>query len=287
MEEVKNKDFLNTTEFNDRNSDDYKRETIHHWSATPCGSNYSDFAPRTKEYFEGIEQHRYRTHPWIKESIDSFNITNKKVLEIGFGMGTDHLNLARRGAIMHGIDLTPTNREISTERFKIYGMKSDLITGDAENLPYMDNSFDFVYSFGVIHHSPDTQRIISEIYRVLKPGGKCWITVYHKNSVYFWWSVFLVNYLLKGGWKRRTLQQQLSRIEYPGDNENMVIKLYTRKEFASMFSSFRSVNSYIKHLLLCDIAYLAPFYKNKNTPSPFFTRIGNRFGWYVVVEAGK
>lgn len=284
---MKKKEYLNTTKFNERSPDAYKRETIDHWSATPCGSNYSDVAPRTKEYFEDIERHRYQTHPWIKKSIDSFDINGKKVLEIGFGMGTDHLNLARRGAVMYGIDLTPTNREISFERFKIYDMKSELITGDAENLPYTDNSFDFVYSFGVIHHSPDTQRIISEVHRVLKPGGKCWITVYHKNSIFFWWSVFLVNYLLKGGWRRRTLKQHLSLIEHPCNNENMVIRLYKRKEFASMFHLFRNVNSYIKHLLPCDIAYLARLYKNKSMPSPFLTKIGNKFGWYVIVEAVK
>ena len=278
---------INTTDYNSLGPEEYKQQTVSNWTEAPCGSSYSDSEPLTLDYFEEIEKHRYRTHPWIYEAIQAFDIQYKEVLEIGFGMGTDHLNMARRGGRMHGIDITPRNLEVTNSRFKLYGLETNLITGDAENLPYPAGSFDFVYSFGVIHHSPDTQKIIMEIHRLLKSGGKCYITVYHKNSIFFWWTVFLVKYVLKGGWKNRTLQQQISLIEYPNTNQDLVIKLYGRNEFHQMFSIFSDAKSYIKHLLPIDIAYISSLYSTKDNPARFLTKTGNMFGWYVVIEAVK
>lgn len=282
---------MDTRTFKEFSSKEYKRQTQLHWTKAPCGSNCSEEAPFTLTYFEGIEDHRYRTHPWIKEAIESFDIKGKKVLEIGFGMGTDNLNLARRGANVHGIDLTLGNVVITKKRLSLYGLNSELVTADAENLPYADNSMDFVYSFGVIHHSPDTKRIISEIYRVVKPGGRCWVTVYNKNSIFFWWSILFIYYILLGGWRRRTLKQQLSLIEYPNTDENMVIRLYTKKEFSGLFRKFSTIKTCIRHLLPIDIAvfgyFLSKFHQNANQSTGLWNTLGKRLGWYIVVDAIK
>ncbi|OOP56602.1 MAG: hypothetical protein AYP45_08280 [Candidatus Brocadia carolinensis] len=275
---------MDTKTFNSLSAEEYKKQTQKHWTSDPCGSNYSNKEFMSYEFFEEVERHRYTTHPWIHENIKRFDLKGKKVLEIGFGMGTDHLSLAKQGGIMHGVDLTPRNLEITRKRFEIYGLKSELLVNDAENLPYDDNSFDFVYSFGVIHHSPDTQRIISEIHRVLKPGGKCWITVYHKNSIFFWWSVFLIDWVFKGRFRKESLNGRLSRIEYPNDNPNMVIRLYTRKKFAAMFSAagFREIQSSIDHLIADDITLLG-----KYVPGKLLRGLAKKFGWYVIIEAAK
>jgi len=82
------------------------------------------------------------------------------------------LSLARRGARTHGVDLTPGHVELTRERLRLNGFAPRLVNADAEALPFPDNRFDFVYSFGVVHHSPDTARAVSEIFRVLKPGGR-------------------------------------------------------------------------------------------------------------------
>lgn len=278
---------IDTKKFNELSPKEYKKQTQIHWTSAPCGVSYSDKEFMSKHYFEEIEKHRYGTHPWILENIKKFDLENKKVLEIGLGMGTDHLSMARQGGIMYGIELTPQNLIISKKRLEMYGFNSELLIGDAEYLPYPDNSFDFIYSFGVIHHSPDTQKIISEIYRVLKPGGQCWITVYHKTSLFFWWTIFLWKYLIMCGWKKYTLKQQLSLIEYPNNNPNMVIRLYKKHEFADMFHSFSSVASYIEHLLVSDITVLSSLFKNPERPRKIFDWLGTRFGWYIVVKAQK
>ena len=273
---------MDTKEFHELTPEEYKQQTQANWSSDPCGSNYSDKEFMSREFFEEVEKHRYRTHPWILEAIKKFNIRNKKVLEIGFGMGTDHLSLAKQGGIMHGLDLTPRNSEVTSRRFNLYGEKSEFTIGDAEYLPYKDHSFDFVYSFGVIHHSPDTQKIINEIHRILKPGGKCWVSVYHKNSVVFWWSLFLYNWILKGGFLRETLKQRISRMEYPQNNPNLVIKLYKRKEFEQMFSMFGNTISSVRHLLRDDISLFGSF-----IPERQIAKLGKKFGWYVIVDAIK
>jgi ubiquinone/menaquinone biosynthesis C-methylase UbiE len=274
---------MDTKNFRDLTPEEYKKQTQNHWNASPCGSNYSDEQFMSKEYFEGVEKHRYSSHPWIIENIRKFDIKGKKVLEIGFGMGTDHLALARQGGIMHGIDITPKNLVVTANRLELYGFKSDLITGDAENLPYEDNSFDFVYSFGVIHHSPDTEKIVSEIHRVLKPGGKCWITVYHKNSVFFIWSVFIYDWIFHGGFRKDTIKQRISRIEYPGDNPNLVIRLYKKHEFKSLFTNkFSKVNASIDHLIKEDITLFGSLFSQN-----ILNAIGKKFGWYVIVDATK
>jgi len=278
---------MDTKQFQDLTSSSYKDQTRANWTEAPCGSNYSDKECLTKEYFEDIESHRYKSHPWILESIRNFDIKNRSVLEIGYGMGTDHLSMARQGAVMNGIDLTHRNLEVTTKRFEMYGFRSNLTVGDAENLPYDDESFDFIYSFGVVHHTPDTEKAIREIHRVLKPGGKCYITVYHKNSIFFWWSTYVFNYILKSGYKKRSLRQQLSLIEYPNTNENMVIRLYGRREFERLFSAFGDKRSYIRQLIPVDIAYFSRFFSDPYRPTSVLGHLGKIFGWYVIVEAEK
>lgn len=278
---------MDTKDFKELSAEEYKRQTRANWTLAPCGSNYGTGEFASKEYFEQVEAHRYGTHPWIKKAIDTFDIKDKDVLEIGFGMGTDHMNLARRGGCMNGIDLTPRNLEVTASRFELYGLKSKLITGDAENLPYPDNSMDFVYSFGVIHHSPDTERIVAEIRRVLKPGGRCWVTVYHKRSIFFWWSTFLVNFLLLGGWRKRSLKQQISLIEYPNTNENMVIRLYNKSDFLKLFGNFSFCAASMYHLLPADIFFVCRFFADPFRPAPFLDFLGKYVGWYIVVDAVK
>lgn len=276
-----------TVNFTSLSSDEYKSQTKKKWTADPCGSTYSEEEVKSKEFYEEVEKHRYKVQDWTLDAIKSFDIKGRKVLELGFGMGTDHLNLARQGAIMHGLDLTPRNKEITEKRFEMYGLKTELTTGDAENLPYEDNTFDFIYSFGVIHHSPDTDKIVSEVHRVLKPGGKCFITVYNKNSIFFYWSTFLINYMIRKGYKERTLKQQISKIEAPGTNEDLVIKLYKKKEFLSLFKDFNKRKAYVRQLVPADLGYFRSLFKDKQKPYKLLKLIGKFLGWYIVVEAEK
>lgn len=263
-------------------STDYVQGVRNNWTGDPCGSNYSEKEFGTKEYFEEVESHRYASHPFILNAINRFDIKGRDVLEIGFGMGTDHLNLARRGARMHGADVTAQNKDIVTRRFAYYDLTSDLHTVGAEKLPFADNSMDFIYSCGVIHHSPNTQRIVDEIHRVLKPGGKCWIAVYNKHSVYFLWSLFLYSWILRGGFRRDTLRQRMSRIEYPGTATDIHVDVFSSGDMRRMFSRFTDRKVEVHQMVAADVSVFG-----RLLPDRIWQKLGRFAGWYVCMEATK
>lgn len=154
-------------------SEKYKEATKHNWGKDPCGSwtVTDEYEYLSKEYFDELDKKNREADTWKTEEFKTFQINGKKVLEIGYGMGSDHLALAKRGAICYGIDLTAGNLPITQRHLELNGYHSELIVGDAENMPFEDDTFDFVYSFGVIHHTPNMEKAAEEIYRILKPGG--------------------------------------------------------------------------------------------------------------------
>lgn len=152
------------------------------WNAASCGEQL---------YLAGTEAHayaaqsrrRYELEPYIAEFAAFEQARGKRVLEIGVGLGADHQRFAEAGALLHGIDLTPRAIENTRRRLELNGLASALSVGDAENLDFPDRSFDIVYSWGVLHHSPDTPRAIREVLRVLRPGGTARIMIYHTWSM--------------------------------------------------------------------------------------------------------
>jgi ubiquinone/menaquinone biosynthesis C-methylase UbiE len=106
----------------------------------------------------------------------------RRALEIGCGCGSEAERFARAGAHYTVLDLTNAAVSITQERFRLSNLKGCFVQGDAENLPFRDGSFDFVYSHGVLHHTPDTPRTIREVYRVLSPGGRAVVMLYYRNS---------------------------------------------------------------------------------------------------------
>src|SRR5262245_24146788 len=156
------------------------------WQANPCGSKVSDEKIGTREFFDAVERHRYLTEWHIPEVVGFPRWSGSEVLEIGCGLGTDAINFGRAGALYTGVDLTEASIEIVRRRFELECLTANLRVADAEKLPFQDNSFDLVYSHGVLHHTPDTQRAIDEVHRVLKPGGTAMVMLYHKNSYNYW-----------------------------------------------------------------------------------------------------
>ncbi|MDB5866698.1 MAG: hypothetical protein JWO70_4504 [Betaproteobacteria bacterium] len=125
---------------------------------------------------------RYELEPYISSFADFEATRDLRVLEIGVGLGADHERFAAAGANLSGIDLTRNAVEHTRARLERRGLTSDLRIGDAETLPFGDAQFDVVYSYGVLHHSPNTAAAVAEVHRVLKPGGIARIMIYHKRS---------------------------------------------------------------------------------------------------------
>jgi ubiquinone/menaquinone biosynthesis C-methylase UbiE len=152
------------------------------WERTPCGSWDATAPEGTPEYFQQIERRRYELEPFIPELADFASARDQAVLEIGVGLGTDHVQFARAGAHLSGVDLTPKSIELVGRRLELEGLSSDLQNADAESLPFEDGSFDVVYSWGVLHHTPDTPAAVREAIRVLRPGGRICVMLYSRRS---------------------------------------------------------------------------------------------------------
>jgi SAM-dependent methyltransferase len=151
-------------------------------------------------------------------------------------MGADHLEWAKsQPRSLTGIDLTDRAIQFTSQRLAHYGFHSHLRVADAEQLPFADDSFDIVYSYGVLHHSPDTAQAIREVCRVLRPGGSARIMIYHSRSLvgYMLW----LRYALLAGKPFRSMRDIYAHhLESPGT------KAFSEAEAGAMLSPFSSVD---------------------------------------------
>ena len=220
---------------------DLKTQVRDFWQKDPCGEVYAE-GNSLLERFESHRATRYSLVPEILRFGRFADAAGRDVLEIGVGMGADHVEWAKAGPrSLAGIDLTPAGIEYTRQRLQVYGFSSHLQVGDAENLPFPDESFDIVYSWGVLHHSPDTARAVREVLRVLRPQGVARIMIYHKYSIvgYMLW---LRYGLLKGRPLRSLTSIYAEHLESPGT------KAYSIKEATQLFQGFSSVHA---HSELC------------------------------------
>ncbi len=197
------------------------------WNSDPCGTRYLE----GKDDFEAHARARYALEPYIFDFAEFKNARGLKVLEIGVGMGADYLEWLKSGAQAAGVDFSAASIEKARRRCELAGYRPELRVGDAENLPFPDSSFDIVYSYGVMHHSPDTQQCVREAWRVLKPGGRARIMVYHHPSL-----TGVMLWLRYGFLRGKSLRQSVyDNLESPGT------KTYSRSEAASLMDGFSDV----------------------------------------------
>ena len=152
------------------------------WEANPCGSTLSGERDR-RQYFAEIERKRYQIAGWIPQVARFASFRGRDVLEIGCGIGTDGLQFARNGARYVGVDLTPTAVELAREQFRLCGVDGRFEVANADVLPFADESFDHVYSCGVIHHSPDTEATVRQMFRVLPPAGTFCVIIFNRTYI--------------------------------------------------------------------------------------------------------
>jgi ubiquinone/menaquinone biosynthesis C-methylase UbiE len=204
-----------------------KEEVRDFWNADPCGSRYLG----DRADFEAHARARYQLEPYIHEFAGFARSVGQRVLEVGVGMGADYLEWLKAGAQATGVDLSGASLEHAKRRCEMAGYAPDLRVSDAEHLPYPNETFDIVYSYGVMHHSPDTPQCLHEAWRVLKPGGALRVMIYHHPSLtgFMLW--------LRYGWPRgKSLRQSVhDHLESPGT------KSYTQEEARGMLSGFEHV----------------------------------------------
>lgn len=247
-----------------------------YWNAHPCGTQFTDLEWGSPEFFAAVERERYERQPFMREAVGFDAYRDQQLLEIGCGLGTDLMQFARGGARVTGLDLTPQSVALARRRFDLSAMPGTFLAGDAENLPFPDRSFDVVYSFGVLHHTPNTPRTFQEIHRILRPGGEAVVMLYHSHSSHLY-----LGYPLAMMSRMRSGEKLMNKDEYfrvyDGD-ENPLGKAYTRAQVRELFAGFdvvdqRSYDPWRPHL--------------GATSNRILCTLGRRFGFYLVTRAKK
>lgn len=213
--------------------DELKASVQEFWDAASCGEVYASGSTE-KERYESHARARYSLEPYIEDFAQFATARGRDVLEVGVGMGADHAEWARNGPrSLTGIDLTPRAIGHTQTRLNILDRRSRLLVGDAENLPFPDESFDLVYSWGVLHHSPDTVSAIREVHRVLRRGGQARIMIYHSRSIVG--ALLWTRYGLLTGHPGVKLERiYAEHLESPGT------KAYSVRDARAMFAMFDS-----------------------------------------------
>ncbi len=282
------------------------------WQANPCGTKFTDAETGSRLFFERVEEHRYRTEWHIPEAAGFARARGLRVLEIGCGLGTDGAQFARAGADYTGVDLTDAAVELARKCFKVFGLRGEFRTADAEQLDFADESFDIVYSHGVLHHTPDTARAVREVHRVLRPGGRAIVMLYHRNSYNYRVNIGVLRragaQLLKTGAGLRlahhltgepveSLAEHAARIKTDAESYlapeeflnrntdgagNPLARVYSRREARALFKDFAEVET-ATHFL--NKRWL-PLVGNLLS-RPWETRLAARWGWHLWIYARK
>lgn len=250
------------------------------WDAHPCGDHIvgglrGDFDADHERFFAAYDGWRYRQEGHILDCLDRIDWRDRRVLEIGLGEGSESEQLIRRGARWSGLDLTPES--VDRVRIRLSGRDlpfEQIHQGSALDIPWLDNSFDVVFSHGVLHHIPDILGAHGEIHRVLRPGGLLVAMLYARRSLNYHLSIRLLRRaaLLAAYPLRRTralprspmLRQHLANAEAAGLRAyleadtfthrntdgplNPYARVYSLDEVAAAFPSFEVEESYQRYL---------------------------------------
>jgi glycosyltransferase involved in cell wall biosynthesis len=270
--------------------DFYKTQAHNQWDNDPCGSHYVKHQHRhTMEWFKEAERYRYEVYaPWMFDLMEFDKHRGDRLLEIGGGMGTDLAQYAEYGARIVDFDLAAGHLKHAKENFNLRGLEGHFIQGDAEHISFSDNTFDVVYSNGVLHHIPNMHKVIQEIYRVLKPGGLVIVMVYAENSKHYWENIVYAEGIKKGFFHKYSVGEIMSRVVEISEDDNAarpLVKVYTRDRLKKMFKRFDIVS--IDQCQMTASEFVCSGMVPKLIKKMPLDLAGRLMGWNLVVKARK
>jgi ubiquinone/menaquinone biosynthesis C-methylase UbiE len=279
------------------------------WDSSPCQSDLSQAKDR-RRYFEEISQKRFHGREWHVPTVATFDaFRGRTVVEIGCGVGTDGIEFARNGANYIGVDLTPNSIELTRERFQVFGVPGRFEVANAEQgLPLPDASVDHVYSFGVIHHSPVPEKIVQEIYRILKSGGTFTVMLYNRSSINYYVEIMFLRRIFRwcllpgfmpglvaaitgfDRWKleghREILKKKITKEQWISMNTDgpfcPLARVYGRREAVILFKDFKNVRQEIWEFNVDHWSFIG-----KAIPDRVAKWIGRHWGWHRMIYGKK
>lgn len=261
-----------------------------YWNKRPCNVKHSSKELGTREYFEEVKNRKYFVEPHIPKFAEFERWHDKKVLEIGCGIGTDTVSFLQNGAYVTAVDLSEESIRIAEQRIKLFDFNSTHIKffhGNAEELSKFVplEKYDLIYSFGVIHHTPNPKNVLNEIKKYMGHGSILKIMVYNKLSwkVLWIWATF-------GrfcGW--RSLDGLIAQYS-EAQTGCPVTYSYTKKSIKSLLNNFKIIDMKIDHIFPYDIkSYKNYQYKKvwyfRWMPNILFRLLENIFGWHICITA--
>lgn len=279
------------------------------WDTRPCDSDKSTERRATREYFLEIEADRYALQSHISEVLGWVQWRRKKVLEIGTGVGTDARRIVQRGGIYTGINVDRGSTELTSKSLSAFNLTGAAYQASATALPFEDRTFDIVYTFGVLHHIPKIESALTEIHRVLNPGGEVLAMVYNRTSINYYLEIMFLRKLFRRALlvpgmvallealglpkgklcRHRELLRSLgplSTSEWLSRNtdgpDNPYSRVYGRGEIEALFHRF---NIERNEVFFFDHRHWGVI--GRGLP-PWITHfLGRRWGWHRVVYAQK
>lgn len=280
------------------------------WNAEPCDSENSLLSPTTREYYKEIEADRYEHQGHILEIMDWLQWEGKRVLEIGTGVGTDARQMIARGAAYHGINVDDGSCEVTRSALAVFGLEGDAQRMSATEMTHQDNMFDIVYSFGVLHHIPEVHKAISNIRRVMKPGGHLLFMVYNRSSINYQIEIRhlrrwvlgvlripgLVSLFGKMGFPKEKLQRHVELFDQFGKMndaewlsrntdgpDNPYSLVYGKNEIPALLGKdFEIMRNEVYYF---DWRHWGPL--GRILPRSLVTWLGRRWGWHRIVLAKR
>jgi len=243
------------------------------WNDRPCNIKHSSKELGTIEYFDEVELKKFRAEPHIIKFTEFPQWKNKKVLEVGCGLGTVGINFALNGTDYTGVELSKESLEIAKKRFEVYNQSGKFYLGNAEELSSFVHieTYDLIYSFGVIHHSPHPEKIISEIKKYMNQNSVLKIMLYAKDS----WK----NYMIDAG-----LDQPEAQYGCP------IANTYTKQDVVKLLDGYEVLSIEQDHIFPYQIE---PYKKGKYIKQPWFDAmpigmfetLEKNLGWHLLITA--
>lgn len=265
-------------------------QVAEYWNRRPCNVRHSPQPLGTREYFDEVEARRYLVEPHIRRFAEFERWRGKRVLEIGCGIGTDTTSFARAGAYVTAVDLSTRSIEIARQRMELYGVadRVKFYAGSAEELSRIvpAETYDLIYSFGVIHHTPHPERVLDQLRQFTGPQTTVKIMVYHRHSWKVAWIV--ARYGHGQFWKLEELVAKYSEAQ----TGCPITFSYTPSEFRDLLAAhgLRTREIFVDHIFPYRIPDYTQYRYVRNwyfrwMPAAMFRAMERRFGWHLCVTA--